>query len=294
MNYYERIQQSINYIESNLENDIDLFKVASMAYMSISNYYRMFFALTGYPVMEYVRRRRISLAACDLVSGKSNILDIAVKYTFENSDTFSRAFKRVVGCNPSTFRKEKRIYNFERMDILDKYYDVQNKELLEKYPEIKLLKELPPMRVAYYCYLGEEPEYKAFEVVANWLRQSKLDYEKDKLRIFGYNNPSPTSPGQKEYGYEVCITIPDDFIVTDKIIKEKTLSGGMYAVCGVREGVVGESGCNISYAWQQLSKWLKDSKYSLGEHQWMEEHLHFNEEFEFVAGIDLYMPIKLK
>ena len=292
MNYYERIQQSIDYIEINLENDIDLCKVASSAYMSISNYYRMFFALTGYTVKDYVRRRRISLAASDLVSGKGNILDIAVKYTFDNSDTFSRAFKRVIGCNPSTFRKEKKNYNFERMDILDKYFDVQNKELLEKYPGIKVLKELAPMRVAYYCYYGEQPESKAFEMIAKWLSHSKLDFEKDKLRIFGYNNPSPTSTEQKEYGYEVCVTIPEGFIVTDTNIRENTLSGGLYTVCGVRKGVVGENGCNIIYAWQQLSKWLKDSKYSLGEHQWMEEHLHFNDEFEFVSGIDLYMPIR--
>lgn len=54
MNYYERIQRSIDYIESNLEGDITIEKAAQEAFMSCSNYYRMFFALTGYAVMEYI------------------------------------------------------------------------------------------------------------------------------------------------------------------------------------------------------------------------------------------------
>lgn len=62
MNYYERIQKSIDYIESKLEDDIKIEKVAQEAFMSCSNYYRMFFALTGYAVKEYIRHRRISSA----------------------------------------------------------------------------------------------------------------------------------------------------------------------------------------------------------------------------------------
>jgi methylphosphotriester-DNA--protein-cysteine methyltransferase len=80
MNYYERIQKSIEYIESNLENKIDLNQAAREAFMSQSNYYRMFFALVGFSMKEYVRPQRISLAASDLVNRHIKVIDIAVKF----------------------------------------------------------------------------------------------------------------------------------------------------------------------------------------------------------------------
>jgi AraC-like DNA-binding protein len=92
INYYERIQKAIDYIESNLENHIDLEAVAQKAFMSLSNFYRMFFALVGYSIKEYIRLRRISLAALDILSCNICLIDIAVKYDFESGDSFFEGF----------------------------------------------------------------------------------------------------------------------------------------------------------------------------------------------------------
>ena len=138
MNYYERIQKSIDYIERNLENKIDLNLAAKEAYMSQSNYYRLFFAIVGYSIKEYIRLRRISLAALDMKYSNVCIINIAVKYDFNSGDAFSRAFKRITGFLPSEFREQNQIYTFERMNVMDKYFDVQDKKLLEKYPDIKV------------------------------------------------------------------------------------------------------------------------------------------------------------
>lgn len=291
MNYYERIQKSIDYIESRLEENIAIEKAAQAAFMSCSNYYRMFFALTGYNVKEYIRQRRISSAVKDIKEMDSSILDIALKYGFESNEAFTRAFKRVTGFPPSAFRDPSLKYCFERMDVLDKFYDIQDPELLEKYPDIKVLKELEPFRVAYYCHYGMEPENGAFSVMSDWLRRSGLNFEKDRLRIFGFNNPSPASPDQKEYGYEVWVTIGDDVVVNDSLVKTKTFHGGLYAVCGVKDLIPGGDGSEIPVAWQRLCRWVNDSKYVAADHQWLEEHLHFNDEFEHTHGMDLYMPI---
>ena len=294
MNYYERIQKSIDYIESRLKSDIEIEKAAREAFMSCSNYYRMFFALTGYAVKEYIRLRRISSAARDIRETDSSILDIALNYGFESNEAFTRDFKRVTGFPPIAFMKNDLNYVFERVNVLEKYYDIQDPELLEKYPDIKVLKELKPCRVAYYCYYGTEPENGAFAVMSDWLKRSGLNFEKDKLRIFGFNNPNPSSPDQEEYGYEVWVTISDDFVVNDSLVKAKTFQGGLYAVCAVKGLVPGGDGSEISDTWQRLGKWLNESKYTFGNHQWLEEHLHFNDEFEHIGGMDLYMPIVLK
>ncbi|HEX2947889.1 MAG TPA: effector binding domain-containing protein [Clostridia bacterium] len=291
MNYYESIQRSINYIESRLGEEIDPGNAAREAIMSLSNFYRMFFALAGYTVKEYVRLRRISLAAGELSSDNCCIVDLAVKYGFDSADAFSRAFRRITGYLPSEFRKNSKKYNFERIDIMDKYFEVQDRELLEKYPDIKVLKKVEPIRVAYYCYFGKDPETNAFSVVADWLNKSGIKPDDSNFRVFGYNNPSPSSPDQTEYGYEVCVTIGDGVEVNDEKVKAKMLEGGLYAVTGVRRNRNGELGEEIMKTWQRLNNWLVDSKYVYGGHQWLEEHLGFDDEFRHTGGIDLYMPI---
>ena len=291
MNYYERIQKSIDYIESNIENKIDLNQAAREAFMSQSNYYRIFFALVGFTVKEYIRLRRISLAASELRNSDIRVMDIAVKYDFESQDSFSRAFKRITRFLPSEWRYQQIEFSFERMSVLDKYFEIQDSELLEKYPDIKVLKKLEPVRVAYYCYYGTNPENGAFKVVSEWLKNNDLDMEKDGLRIFGYNNPSPTSPTQTEYGYEVCVTINDSIQVDDENVKTKILEGGLYAVTGIKRDGNGDVGEEIIKAWQRFQNWLQDSKYAFGGHQWLEEHLGFDDEFNHVGGVDLYMPI---
>lgn len=122
MNYYERIQKSIDYIESELKNKIEIEKAAQEAFMSCSNYYCMFFALTGYAVKEYIRYRRISSAVKDIKETDDSILDIALNYEFESNEAFTRAFRRVTGFPPSAFRKSNLNYSFERVNILEKYY----------------------------------------------------------------------------------------------------------------------------------------------------------------------------
>ncbi|QVK16779.1 AraC family transcriptional regulator [Mycoplasmatota bacterium] len=287
MNYYERVDNAINYIENNLHDEIIIDDVAKMAFMSVTNLYRMFFALTGYSVKEYIRNRRFYKASIDIING-SNVLDVAIKYGFESHEAFTRSFKKVTGKTPSSLKKVKRPFLFERMNIMDKYFEIQDKELLDKYPDIKVLKELPKMRVASYCYYGKEPETNAWNVMSEWLQRSGLSIEKDKLRFFGFNNPSP-GPNDTEYGYEVWTIISDDVVINDDKIKVKEFPGGLYAVTSVKGGEE-----NIFPTWQRLSKWLNDSKYTYGGHQWLEEHLGFNDEFEHLGGLDLYIPIELR
>ena len=291
MNYYQRIQKSIDYIEDSLDTDIKVEDAARIAFMSVSVFHRMFFAIVGYLPKEYIRLRRISLAADEIKAGNSRIIDIAVKYAYDSADSFSRAFKNVTGFLPSKYSESTKDYYFERIEIMDKYFEVQDKEMLEKYPDIKVLKELQPMRVAYYCYYGKNPENGAFSVMNDWLLKNNIDLNNSNYRIFGYN--APDSELSKEgYGYEVCITIPDDMKVDDETVKVKNLEGGLYAVIAVeRDECFGD---NIVKGWDRLQKWLEGSKYAYGGRQWLEEHLGFSEQAEHIGGVDLYMPIVLK
>jgi len=282
MNYYERIEKSIDFIEQNLAENINPEQIASKAFMSRAGFYRIFFSLTGYPVKEYIRRRRLAEASKEMLS--ASIIEAAFKFGFNNHETFSRAFKKVTNSTPSNFKQNGLIINFERIKIMEKYFERQDKVLLEKYPDIKVLKELKPFKVAYYCYKGIKPEENAFKTIRTWLQKEKRIAS--KARIFGFNNPSPKE-GETEYGYEVWVTIDKEQVIDDEKIKTKMVPGGLYGVTTVKGGVEA-----IFPTWQRFAKWLSESKYEMGNHQWLEEHLGFDHDFNHVGTIDLFIPIK--
>ena len=83
MNYYERMQKSIDFIEDNLAEDITVEQCARASFMSVSGYYRMFLSVVGYNVKEYIRMRRLSLACDELEMGRS-VMSVAVKYGYSS------------------------------------------------------------------------------------------------------------------------------------------------------------------------------------------------------------------
>jgi len=169
------------------------------------------------------------LAASDLINSKDDIIDIAVKYGFDSRDSFTRAFKRITGFLPSEYRKQQSKFIFEGVNILDKYYEIQDENLINDYPDIKVLKKLEPMRVAYYRTYSKTPENDAFKVLQDWAERNGLTGDGSKYRVFGFDTPD-SKYGDEVYGYEVWMTIDNDLVVEDERIKCKNFEGGLYAV----------------------------------------------------------------
>lgn len=103
MDYRNGIQISIDYIETNLQKKITVELLSEGFGVSPYHYYRIFNHYVGMPVMEYVKRRRMAHALCDLSKGRK-ILDIALDYGFESHTGFGRAFKKEYGCSPEKYR----------------------------------------------------------------------------------------------------------------------------------------------------------------------------------------------
>lgn len=100
------INKGIAYIEDHLTTEIHMSKAAQTACLSEYQFSRMFSSLTGVTLSEYVRRRRLTLAAYDIQNTKERVLDIALKYGYESADAFTRAFHKIHGVNPSEARKQ--------------------------------------------------------------------------------------------------------------------------------------------------------------------------------------------
>ena len=107
MNQVESLQNGINYIENNLIREISNENLQSVTSMSISQFQKTFLRITGYTVGEYIRNRKLTLAAFELINSKNTVLDIALKYGYDSSEGFSRAFMKFHNINPSKIKKGK-------------------------------------------------------------------------------------------------------------------------------------------------------------------------------------------
>lgn len=105
MDMLTSMNKAIDYMEEHLVGDIDLAEVTKVAGCTQTHLNRMFLSITDVTVSEYIRRRRMTLAAGDLLNTEMSILDIALKYGYQSPDSFCRAFKAQHGVTPSQARK---------------------------------------------------------------------------------------------------------------------------------------------------------------------------------------------
>ena len=99
------IQESIGYIEENLTEPLDITEIAGIAGLSPFYYQRIFGALCGITVGDYIRLRRMTLAAQELAGTEAKVIDTALKYGYDSPDSFARAFQRFHGITPSAAKE---------------------------------------------------------------------------------------------------------------------------------------------------------------------------------------------
>lgn len=117
MDQITAIQRAINYIEAHLTDEIDYEAAAREAASSVFHFQRLFSMLCGYTLGDYIRMRRLSLAADELQHTGGKIIDIALKYGYDTPESFSRAFTRFHGVTPTQARRGGNIKSFSRLSV---------------------------------------------------------------------------------------------------------------------------------------------------------------------------------
>lgn len=117
MDWITGIQQALDYTEAHLTEEIDFEAVAKQAYSSAFHFQRMFGLLCGFTLGDYIRMRRLTLAADELIRSKEKVIDIALKYGYDTPESFSRAFMRFHGITPSEARRGGNIKSFSRLSV---------------------------------------------------------------------------------------------------------------------------------------------------------------------------------
>jgi AraC family transcriptional regulator len=290
MNYLDSVQAAIDFIEENIEENVELKEVAYIASMSLPHLYRMFYSLTGHPVKDYMRKRRISIASEHLKNSKRTIMDIAMDIGFVSQASFAKSFKKIVGVTPKVYKESDMFYCFERIDLYEKVNYLEGRDLFDRYPDIKVI-QMKDMTVLSYIHrsdCSEGIEKDAFKAVQKLIQKSDLNQK--RVRFFGRNieleHDEKLDYKSNLYAYEVMVSVEDPIVNSIDGMHIKKIHGGMYAVGAT------PSDCDhkILSLWNRIySEWLPKSLFKEGSHTYIEEYITYNEK---LVRMKLYLPIE--
>lgn len=288
MNYYNRIQRSIDFIEQNLENDITLTQAASQAYCSLYHYHRIFQSMVGYTVKNYIRKRRLSCAAEELFYSNIRIIDIALKYQYKTHESFSRAFHKEVGRSPNEYRKYKKpIFNFGKVNVYNNIYNSILQENLVG-PEIITKSAHSVIGVEFRTSKSEEVDFKQIPMFWNKFFHSKFgDKIPNKINTDTYLGYSCDFDEHANYTYLICSEIKDQTPPIRGMVK-KMIPASRYATFNVR-GSIPE---NLINTWRYVyNTWLPNSGLELIDNTDFEE-LNIQRIRKDIPEVTIYLPIK--
>jgi AraC family transcriptional regulator len=171
MRYVDSVQRAIDYIEEHLDQELDLSIIADEAYISVAQLYRLFYAITGHPVKDYIRKRRISAAANHLRNSKRTVEELAWNSGFESYHSFAKVFKKIVGLTPAAYRNAEIFFSFEPIRLYEQIAYKEDKEQTELFPDVKVIRFMPDKMYAFLhiSKLEEGMENDAFRIVCEKL-----------------------------------------------------------------------------------------------------------------------------
>ncbi len=117
MDWITGIQRALDYTEAHLTDTVDYETAAKLACSSAFHFQRMFTMLCGFTLGDYIRMRRLSLAAEDLMQTTDKVIDIAYRFGYDTPESFSRAFVRFHGVTPTGARRGGSVKSFSRLSV---------------------------------------------------------------------------------------------------------------------------------------------------------------------------------
>lgn len=307
--YTQRMNSVLDHIDAHLDETLEIAPLAAVAHFSPYHFHRIFSAWMGETLGDYVRRRRLEIAAIRLAGQQQEpVLQIALSVGFGSGEAFARAFKTHFGQTPSAWRATTATrWNGEllRVRLRSNPDQVQRKpdqdanaterdnpELptrhLQEFNMQVILATLPPTRVAYMRHIGPYgPSVPAFwqQQFLPWMRANQL--EGRACYGIGHDDPGITAPANCRY--DACVEIPDDFHPRGQA-GVALLPGGRYALAAYRG-----DGPGIGRAWTEfLRDWLPGSGLQIDSRP-LFEHYPVDAEYDPGTGIftcQLCIPVK--
>lgn len=301
LNYSTDIKRCIEFIESNVKEKLTIEMISQHVGYSLYHFCRVFQICMGVPVMEYVRKRRLSIASTELLKGR-RILDIAVDYGFETQSGFTKAFRKEFGYSPTQYAI--------RMTEIQDYMFRTNKKFEHggRYMVPRIITK-PSFKIAGYGIKTNIADGSfTKDVAAFW---NNYDINGWECKLYDILNPPkhgevgicvPESKNSDSLVYLLGVIVEDFEKVTPDMITLE-VPEATYAVFTTPPVDVTVGGKNgkanqedfpnaITQTWQFIfQEWFKDSGYEYDDmkldFEYYDERCHFRPD----TVMDIYVPV---
>ena len=253
MEWLDRMNGVIAYIESHLTESISYESAAQIACCSVYHLQRMFPYLTGVTLSEYIRRRRLTLAAFELQDRNCKVIDVSLKYGYDSPEAFSRAFKKLHGMMPSAVRNagvSLKAYPKMTFHIAIKGDKEMNYRMIQR-------EEFQVFGLSATISTNQE---KAFRQVPEFFRKCDEEHVPDEINAllgrFHDNHTLSAIYHQTEdsYQYMLCQFLPKGLSIPDKFTV-LTVPQSTWAIFDVPD-------CEMQEMWKRIwSEWFPTSGY---------------------------------
>lgn len=291
MNYRKEIEKCINFIEDHVKENITIEEVANQSGYSLYHFCRVFNLCKGVSVMEYIRGRRLSLAAAELYEGRK-IIDIALDYGFETPGGFTKAFRKAFGYSPTQYLKRMAGYDTKTTFKIGGY--IMNPVIVKK----------PGFKVAGYGIKTNISGATYTKDIASFWS----NYDGENLESKMYKILNPAKHGEvglcvplSEDGNAIYLlgVIVDDFSKVEEDMQTVEVPEAEYAVFttppvdSTNDEEQKEFAKIIASTWKYIFEdWFKDSGYIYDESkldfEFYDERCHYRQD----TVMDIYIPVR--
>jgi AraC family transcriptional regulator len=291
LNYRKEIEKSINFIEDHIKENITMEDVADESGYSLYHFSRVFSLCKGVSVMEYIRGRRLSLAAMELFKGR-RIIDIAMDYGFETASGFTKAFRKAFGYSPSLYMR--RMAGYADTTTLEIGGYIMNPVIVKK-PEFKV--------AGYGIKTNVTGETYTKDIASFWSNYNGENLESKMYRIL-----NPTQHGEvglcaplTEEGNAIYLlgVIVEDFSKVEEDMLTVVVPEAEYAVFTTppvdtsNDTEQKEFAEIIASTWKYIfEEWFEHSGYIFDESkldfEFYDERCHHRQD----TVMDIYVPVR--
>jgi AraC family transcriptional regulator len=223
----ERLLPILVYIQANLEQELSLAALAKRANLSPYHFHRLFRAVVGETVKQYVQRLRLEQAAFRLKIQTRSVIDIAFDVGYNSHESFTRAFRRHFGIAPKQYKTENRLRRLPAPMAGTDSALINLQPTTHAISKVRI-QALEPLTVAFIRHLGDyrDVDTRVYERLIAWAIAAGLYAGDNLLMGIGHDDPTLTAPDKLRF--DACLSVPAPFDPVDDIGCQM-LAGGCYA-----------------------------------------------------------------
>lgn len=297
--YIGRINNVLQFIDKNIDKDIQLADCARVALFSNFHFHRIFSAYTGETLNAYIIRKRIEKVASVLMKESDfTFSDLAFKYGFNSASNLSRTFKKYYGISPTEFVSQRgntfsKICKVDSKNgkaelVFEEYIcNINNiKNWLQMNAKIEI-KQMPELNLAYVKHVGQFDQIgQAYEKLMRWAGPKGLLGGPNFNTVTVYHD-DPQVTEISKVRQSAALTINDDVKVDGEVGKMK-VDAGKFAVGRFEIGVM-----EFKNAWDSMCVWVEENGYTATDGDYYElyhnDHTQHPEQ-KFI--LDICIPVR--